>query len=755
MKRLRDLSAIALLGACLVILFRRTFFGGCLLSNNEILYLHYSHIRYFFEYLRQGQLVLWTPELFCGFPYVANLQLSLLYPVNYPLFLWLPTETALTVAILGHFFLGGVLVYFCAREFGASRPGSLLSAAAFTFSGFVLSHAELHTADTIAWLPLVLLAFERAAKRQSYGYTVLTGLALGLQFLGGHLQFSYYVCLVFGGHVLLKCIAARRSRESLVKTIAMSVIAFAIGLGLFAFQFLPTYELAEQAARSEVTYEIAVEGAGNNLSAKELVELVLPKLFGGEHSYPNVPGHLGAMVIALALAALLLRRDAETRFLAIVFGLSLLLAAGRYTPVFSLVYHSGLPGFTMFHDPIRIMYLVSFSAALLAGRGLDAVGRVWERRRRPHNRIAVIAMLPALLALAAWCGWLVPQFSNRYRVQPGPELVDQLRAAAAIEIGVLTVLAILWAATHVLSARTRRIRRAYAGLIVALTLANLLVFGDRISGEEDRGDLRSKIVHPTDPWDPTPAFRVFDCARDEMAQCRRLPFEVASVSGFSSLALQRYLELTRADAAIDATRQIGYPHFLYFPELVRLMGCRYVFLPFQRLRRVDNCPEPEHLRHLTMIDTGDSGWVFECPDPLPRVRLLPPDSDWGAGQASLESMRAGEIGPVTGAAEGSGIGSVDYRPMEVRVQTAQAGSYVVLHDSHYPGWKAYVDGHQRPIRRAYHLFRSVELGEGTPEVRFVYDPTSLKLGLAISLATVALLVAYCLRALSRRATRAR
>ncbi len=53
---------------------------------------------------------------------------------------------------------------------------------------------------------------------------------------------------------------------------------------------------------------------------------------------------------------------------------------------------------------------------------------------------------------------------------------------------------------------------------------------------------------------------------------------------------------------------------------------------------------------------------------------------------------------------------------------------LVLSDTYYPGWKAFVDGTPQKIYRANYAFRAVPLGAGTHRLEFVYDPMSLKLG---------------------------
>ena len=101
----------------------------------------------------------------------------------------------------------------------------------------------------------------------------------------------------------------------------------------------------------------------------------------------------------------------------------------------------------------------------------------------------------------------------------------------------------------------------------------------------------------------------------------------------------------------------------------------------------------------------------------------------------------------------SGPGRVDVlseSPTEVRlrVHRDQPGWVVALR-THYPGWTAQVDGRSVPLLRANVAFSAVEVGAGTREVVLRYHPTSVRLGLLVSLASAVALVVGAL-ALTRR-----
>ena len=101
----------------------------------------------------------------------------------------------------------------------------------------------------------------------------------------------------------------------------------------------------------------------------------------------------------------------------------------------------------------------------------------------------------------------------------------------------------------------------------------------------------------------------------------------------------------------------------------------------------------------------------------------------------LEEAPTAPIGP-GGAAE-----IVRYEDEEVAVALADsAGGILVLSDTYYPGWRAFVDGVERPILRANHVFRAVVVPAGAREVVFSYEPDSFRYGLLVSVAAAALLL---------------
>jgi hypothetical protein len=80
-----------------------------------------------------------------------------------------------------------------------------------------------------------------------------------------------------------------------------------------------------------------------------------------------------------------------------------------------------------------------------------------------------------------------------------------------------------------------------------------------------------------------------------------------------------------------------------------------------------------------------------------------------------------------------------YEHERVEIELPGVGGYLVLADTHYPGWRAEVDGEPRDILVANHAFRGVAVDPADRQLTFAYAPTSFRVGGWLSLMA---LVAY-------------
>jgi len=132
------------------------------------------------------------------------------------------------------------------------------------------------------------------------------------------------------------------------------------------------------------------------------------------------------------------------------------------------------------------------------------------------------------------------------------------------------------------------------------------------------------------------------------------------------------------------------------------------------------------------------------------LRVLQPDFDPDLAVV-LSDVPEGtrEIG---GGAPGA-VEVLGEEPGRVKLRAARADAgYLVLAQAAFPGWRARVDGDERPLLRANYALTALELPAGEHVVELDYSPLSFRLGALLTLASAAAGLALLLRA-RRRAAR--
>ena len=153
------------------------------------------------------------------------------------------------------------------------------------------------------------------------------------------------------------------------------------------------------------------------------------------------------------------------------------------------------------------------------------------------------------------------------------------------------------------------------------------------------------------------------------------------------------------------------------------------------------------------VHSGDVK-IYEVLDTLPRAYIVHRTVVEPDDEVALAAMRDPAYDPAQQAYLAAGkeidvqpaappqVEIVAYAPEQVVVEaTLDAPGYLILSDTWYPGWTARVDGEPAPIERANLTFRAVYLEAGRHEVTFAFQPRSYTWGLAISVASLVLVVA--------------
>ena len=137
----------------LVPYWKLTTMSGFLITDDifasDIMNDAFPYRFYLSEVLKSGQLPLWYPPVYGGFPLLARAEAGIAYPLNLVLFGLLPPYTALNVTILLTLIVAAVGMYLFVRELEVDMVGGLIAAVSFAYSGFMVAHLKhLSTVNT-------------------------------------------------------------------------------------------------------------------------------------------------------------------------------------------------------------------------------------------------------------------------------------------------------------------------------------------------------------------------------------------------------------------------------------------------------------------------------------------------------------------------------------------------------------------------------------------------------------------------------
>src|SRR5262247_3662268 len=196
-----EAAPIAVIVAFFVAFFWPAIFSDmCFVSGDALVY-SYPMREVAWRMIRDGVLPLWTPHILSGYPLLSMAQLGIGYPLTWG-YLFLPGHIAEDVYVLAPYLLAPAFVYAYLRTVNCSRLGSLLGGLSFTYGGMMVSgvgQCGLY-ANAVMWLPLMLIAIERARTGRFLLCLSGAGAAYAMSVLTGVGQLFVYVGVIAVGY---------------------------------------------------------------------------------------------------------------------------------------------------------------------------------------------------------------------------------------------------------------------------------------------------------------------------------------------------------------------------------------------------------------------------------------------------------------------------------------------------------------------------------------------------------------------------
>ncbi len=695
-----------------------------------------------FDLIRLGQIPLWNPYNFSGYPLIANLQSSIFFPGNV-LFLIFPPLDAWILLVIGLPFLLSLFSYLFFRSLRLSLISSLFGAIIMAnLSYLVVWHEQLIITQVAVLLPLFLFFANRYKDTNKKLYFWLLPLILSSAIYAGHAQTFIYLLIISVSFVWFK-------RYTLQSILFVVLISFLLG----AAQLLPTMEIYLQSAREgEATRRLFEPFI---LSWSHLLTIVAPDFFGnpatnnywGEH-YGDFQCFFGVVALVFSLLAIWNCHKEKLVKLFTVLALLGLLFAIRPFAYLPHILHIPILATGV---PARVIYIFQLSMAVLAVFGLDYV-------IRNKDKLRAINLLPILFLGIVYASlWSIVLINKNTHF--------------AIARSNLVLPTFTFLATSGVIFFLGQFKKISPWLLATsyLLLFSLALFEYSYFFNKYQPFSPKKYVFPSHPvfsflQRNAGINRFFGFGTAYVDSNFATHYKVFAPEGWDSLYIKRYGELLASTKEGKYTKDILRSDALFGREdnqfrnrLFDLMGVRFV-LDKNDQPKTNWEPETSKFSEekYQLVWQSYKWKVYERKMALPRFfladgyevikddsqiisRLYDPTFDM-AHKVILENDPKVALTPGYAYAQ-----LISYTPNNILLETQSSGAKLIfLSDSYFPGWHSYIDGKESQVLRADFAFRAVAVPPGKHQITFVYDPLSFKLGLLVTASSGLLLLTLAL-----------
>ncbi len=729
----------ALLAATLAVTFPDVLLGAGTFIFRDFGLFSFPLAHFQRECFWDGELPIWNPLNNCGIPFLAQWSGLALYPPAL-FYLLFPLTWALGVFCLLHVFWGGLGMFALVRHLTNSPLAAAIAGVAFAFSGFVQSCLMWHmTAACVSWFPWVVLTAMRAWQEGDTRDIALAALAGAMQMLTGPPEMILATWIPVAA--LWVADLAEEGCERRRLTLRFVTLVALISL-LASPQILPFLDLLGLSQRNA-----AYDTGGWAMPATGWANFLLPRF----QAYPSPAGvwlqrdqgvlssyFPGIAITALAILCCWRLRTRRVALLALLSVVCLVLALGNATPIHGFA-KSLFPPLGLMRYPIKFVFPVCLMLPLLAGLGVD------ELLKRPASQRAWrwigMGSLAAILSLTAIAG-LAPVNKVAWS---SVALDGFLRA--------LVLVGFMVAVRVALKTDRRRTATFTLAAMIGVVWLDLASHALPQNPRVDRAVLEPGIEsiealtprpHPGGPR-----------AMVSLEAHRQLENAMLSDPAQGHLlhraALWANANMIEKAPVIDG----HFPLFLGQEEAVRVALYQASELPAgladflgiahvtQRGAIFDWTARPSAL---PLVTTGQEPRFA----PSKAIPALLAGKDFNPRQVALfDEPDAAKLTPLFAAAaspeaetppiiESSDIGR---HRIEIKARS-DAPALVLIAIAHHANWRASVNGEPASVLRANGAFMAVPLRHGgSHEIILTYDDRQFKAGGALSLATLALLLA--------------
>lgn len=747
-----------------------------------------------FEYKKEhGHFPLWNPNLFSGMPnyQVAMEGKSILPDVTKIFSLGLPKPINFFFLACICFYI----LCLAIRIKPVIGMLSALAYSFSTYNPVIVAAGHDTQMLATAYMPLLMAGILLTYQKKYWLGLALTTMGAYLQISVNHLQVSYYFFLIAAlvtiGY-LVKWIMKKEWKHMAIAG-AVTIVSAIIGLAGNALVLKTTSEYSKFTMRGGKDMEISGDSVvatktkgldtsyafEYSLGKKEIVSLIMPKAFGGSSNnladesshvvkkltdknipeanvmqvvqnlpvywgelYTSGPAYLGVIICLLGIIGFVIDRTPLRWGLLAATVLGIFMAWGKYFPGFNVFLFEHLPLYNKFRSPAFAQVIPQFTLGIMAALALHRIffqEKSKEILQANFKKIlytagALFGILALMYLLMDYSAPFDRQIIDNYTDKNGSSEFGRLIVAglkqdrrALFGTQLLRALALAAMALGVMYFYMKNKLSSLTAMIILLVVSTLEITlvshqylneESYIAGDEYQNSNFAPTPVDTEILkDKDPDYRVFNM----MGTSSGGPFAESkttyyhkSVGGYHPAKLRIYQDIIEKYL-------IGQPN----PAVLDMLNTKYIIMQDQQTGQPGLFPNPGAFGPCWLVKN-----VKLVSDRVQSIKAI--------GNTDLKDTAVVEaafsqqvVQPQWDSASFIKLKHFDNDTIYYEAD-CNGPQFAVLSEIYYPkGWNAYIDGKKTDYVNADYILRGISIPSGKHDIKFVFEPASVKQGRSI------------------------
>jgi hypothetical protein len=681
------------------------------------------------------------------------MQSSFFYPPCWFIYL-LGLKLGLLLYYFTKLYLVGIFTYYYLRSIKIGFLPSLIGSTAFMFCGYTIVWLYWPVPNPIFVLPLILFLIEKIIQNNEEKrlYFVAYSVAIALGISAGHPETFFHIAVASFLYFVFRMIVEKKTVIADKIKILRNYVAYSLlGIALSAVQLLPFLEYlsnsytwgARNIYRSIcfLDWHTAILNMVPTFYGSPSIHHIVTYYISFTNYNESAAGYVGISMLILAVFALITKyKDNLVIFylllsiwtVGVIYGIPLIFDFTVSLPLFS---HAANP---------RLLFLLGFNIVVLGTIGLNKI--LCEVNDDNKGNILNRFVIASLIVLLVLFGLAYANRGFLFMLSSLSEDVIRTQSILVLLTCVLVLLTFILIYILVKYAPKHRLKTACIVALLLLVFAQTGIYGMLYEPAVEEKYFYPKVGAFESIKEKNELYRVvplynIDCVSIYPVSTQMI-YGIYDIRNYDSIEIKYYWELLNvfAEGRIYGWVEI----FDVDRRFLDFMGVKWILSKDILSNDSSNISLFKKYPGYNLFENKDAqprafvvqNAVFKSRDSDVLNALKNKSFDWRSSVVISGRNHTVQYPPSE-----NNVRIVKYEPsyIKIMVNTTQSG-FLVLSDSYYPGWNAYINGNSAEILRANYAFRAVELPKGENVVEIKYEPLSFYVGGLISLIALIILI---------------